>query len=79
MSDDKQQFPKRVIFFFIMSLSVVVVVLWVVGDTGDPRSFSGIEPKTQIIEVNCGQDGLCDQICVGYNDISMEFPMEECE
>lgn len=80
MSDvEKQPFPKSLILVFIISLSLVVVVIWFVGDMGDPRSFSGIEPKSKIIDVNCRQDGLCEQICVGYNDVSMLYPMEECE
>ena len=79
MSDDNQRFPKSVIAFFILSLSLVLVVLFLIGDIYDSRSFSGIEPKSKIIDVNCHQDGLCEQICVGYNDVSMLYPMEECE
>jgi len=79
MSDEqKKPFPKYVIGIFIISLSLVISVILFVGDSGDPRSFSGIEPKTKIIPIYCN-DGICEIACVGFNDVTIVYPMEECE
>lgn len=71
---DKKPIKPIVLALIITSLLVLLSITpFLYEEQANPT-----DPKKKIIDVDCNEEG-CRQVCVGYHDVTIIYPMEECE